>query len=188
MPRNLVILALLISLLTVAGCAKSRVQHLAFSQENLVHVSEMHMAASPAELTSMVAYLEPGDRIPFAMHLESDWLELDQNQNISLVVKQPIYLRMVMPKNVPRELLEKPFPAEDDILTPEEEAELNALFAGSMLYASADGVQWAPLHHIPTLQKVFGIQGGDFSLGMGVNTIDGPWASVEVILHQQEQW
>lgn len=179
--------ALFIALLIgLSGCAQSRVQHQAFPPDNLVHISKLHLAASPAELSSMVAYLQPGDRIPLAMHLESDWLELDQDQNLDLVVKHMFYLRMVMPENAPPEIMEKPFPDDDHPLTPQEEAELNALFAGSMLYASGDGVKWAPVHDIPTLQEVFGIQGGDFSLGMGVNTIDGAWASISVILHPRE--
>lgn len=176
MIRATVIVAFLFSLL---GCAQHHLVRESFSQDRIYPLNEFNALKEPADIFGSVAYLQPGDKIPFKVSLESDWFGIERGK-VELVAKRKIYFRITLPKDISRERMQKLANLSDQELLAMNQPQIAALFNGVMLYLSKDAVNWAPINDKKALKEAFDIKGGTLTAGMGMNEAEGPWLALRV--------
>ncbi len=172
----------LIAIIAVAclsfGCAHHQVVK-EFSPDRIRPLSEFRTFTEPSDLIDNVAYLAPGDAIPVKLRFESDWLGIRQDE-VELVAKRKIFLRVGLPEDISRERVEKLRNLDAQKLREMSEPEKAALFEGVMLYLSKDGIRWAPLNDRGAIKEVFDIESGVLTAGMGMNASEGLWADLSM--------
>jgi len=80
----------------------------------------------------------------------------------NLILKQKVYFRLRIPEGIN---------VENKSALSEEDKQI--FFKNFMIYLSSDAKSWAPYTDIKAVKKVFGIQGGSVSFGMGITKQDG---------------
>lgn len=181
---------LLLTVLTLTGCANLALTGCAkpdaglrepFASDRIRPLADFTAFTELAQFTEHAAYLEAGQRAPLKLRVENDWFGVEE-QEIHLVVKRRIYLRLVLPKDFPKEKLERLTRLDDKELAAMSPAEEADLFRGVALLASPDAVRWASVGDGQALKDVFDIKSGNLSLGMGLLKSDGFWASLTLKL------
>ena len=143
----------------IVGCAKSSIIVQSFKTEQIVHYRQI--TNNENMLFDYVIYLNKGDKIPVKMTLDSEILDI-ANEQTNLILKQKVYFRLRIPEGIDSE----------KISTMSEE-DKQKLFKNSMLYISSDAKRWAPYTDFKAIEQLFGIKGGSFSIGMGMTKEDG---------------
>ena len=142
----------------LAACATSNIVVQEFNAENIIHYSQME---NTDDISNYAIYLDKGDTIKINMTLDSELAEL-ANEETYLVLKQKIYFRIILPQGVDYK----------NIATMSEENKKNSL-RNIMIFLSANAKNWAPYTDIRAVKQLFGLQGGSFSVGMGVTKEEG---------------
>ena len=75
------------------SCAKSNIIIQNFETEQIVHCSQIDTIDN---INNYVVYLNKGDMIPIKMTLDSEILDI-ANEEIHLVLKQKVYFRLKLP-------------------------------------------------------------------------------------------
>jgi hypothetical protein len=142
----------------IVGCAKPSIIFQEFKTEQIIHYRQMKNIET---ISDYVVYLNKGDKIPLKMTLDSELIGID-NKKINLILKQKVYFRLRMPEGINAK--------NRSAISKEEKQEF---FKNTMIYLSSDAKRWAPYTDIKAIEKVFGINGGSFSFGMGITKEDG---------------
>lgn len=142
----------------IIGCAKPGIIHQEFKTEQIIHYSQMKNIEN---ISNYVAYLNKGNKIPLKITLDSEILDI-ANEEINLILKQKVYFRLKMPEGVNAEKVSAMSKEEKQIF-----------IKNIMIYLSSDANRWVLYNDIKAVQKVFGIKGGSFSIGMGITKEDG---------------
>jgi len=142
----------------IVGCAKPSIFFQEFKPEQIIHYSQMKNIEN---ISNYVVYLNKGDKIPLKMTLDSEVLDI-ANEEINLILKQKVYFRLRIPEGINAE--NKSAMSEKD---------KQKFFKNFMIYLSSDAKRWAPYTDIKAVEQVFGIKGGSFSFGMGITKEDG---------------
>lgn len=112
-------------------------------------------------ISDYIIYLNKGDRIPLRITLDSEFIDID-NEEINFILKQKIYFRLRIPEDID---------AENNTKISEENKQ--EFFKNFMIYLSSDAKSWVPYTDINAVKKVFGIQVGSVSFGVGITKEDG---------------
>jgi hypothetical protein len=155
---NLRFFIVLMMMAIIVGCAKPSIIVQEFKTEQIIHYSQMKDVEN---LSDYVVYLNKGDKIPVKMTLDSEILDLS-NEEIKLVLKKKVYFRLSMPEGINTEKK-----------MAMSEAEKQKFLKTIMIYLSADAIKWAPYTDIKAVEQLFGIKGGSVSFGMGITKEDG---------------
>lgn len=151
-------ITILMLMIIAAGCTKQSILLQDFRAEPRIHCSQIENIEN---ISDYVIYLNKGNKIPLKMTLDSDVFEID-NEEISVILKQRVYFRLRIPEGVNAESTKK--------ISDENKQKF---FKNFIIYISLDAKSWAPYHDIKAVKKVFGIQGGSVSFGMGITKEDG---------------
>ena len=149
---------ILMMLTIIVGCTKPSIIVQDFKTEQMIHYSQMK---NMENLSNYVVYLNKGDKIPLKMTLDSEVLDID-NEEINLILKQKIYFRLRIPEGIY---------AENESTMSEEDK--RRFYKNFMIYLSADAKSWAPYTDIKAVQQIFGITGGSISFGIGITKEEG---------------
>ena len=149
---------ILITIFIIVGCTKQSIILQDLRTEQSIHCSQIKNIEN---ISNYVIYLNKGDKIPLKMTLDSDVIEID-NEEISVILKQKVYFRVKIPEGITAENLSA---------MSEENKEI--FFTNFMIYISLDAKNWALYTDIKAVKRVFGIQGGSVSFGMGLTKQDG---------------
>lgn len=155
---NLRLFNFLLMMAMIVGCAKLSIVVQEFKTEQIIHYSQMKNVDN---LSDYVVYLNRGDKIPVKMTLDSQILDLS-NEEIKLVLKKKVYFRLSMLEGIN---------AEKKMAM--SEAEKQKFLKKIMIYLSLDAIKWAPYTDIKAVEQLFGIKGGSVSFGMGITKEDG---------------
>ena len=149
---------ILMMLTIIVCCTKPSIIVQDFKTEQMIHYSQMK---NMENLSNYVVYLNKGDKIPLKMTLDSEVLDMD-NEEINLILKQKIYFRLRIPEGIY---------AENESTMSEEDK--RRFYKNFMIYLSADAKRWAPYTDIKAVQQIFGIKGGSISFGIGITKEEG---------------
>lgn len=149
---------ILMMLTIIVCCTKPSIIVQDFKTEQMIHYSQMK---NMENLSNYVVYLNKGDKIPLKMTLDSEVLDMD-NEEINLILKQKIYFRLRIPEGIY---------AENESTMSEEDK--RRFYKNFMIYLSADAKSWAPYTDIKAVQQIFGITGGSISFGIGITKEEG---------------
>ena len=152
------IFTILMLMIIVAGCSKQSIVMHDFSAAPRIHCSQIENIEN---ISNYIIYLNKGDEIPLMMTLDSEVIEIN-NEQISVILKRKIYFRLKMPEGIYSESIKK--------MSDENKQKF---FRSFMIYLSLDAKSWAPYTDIKAVKKVFGIQGGAVSFGMGITKEHG---------------
>ena len=177
-------LALLISLIALAGCARPQVLHETYPPEQILHLNQFRDLKDADAIIRHVAYLDEGEIIPLKIKIESDLIGVYQDQ-IDLILKKKTYFKVILPPDMPRRDLEKILALDQERLANLSQNEKAALFKGIMLYISPDASRWAPLDSKKAIEEVFGEGGGEMSLGLAISETEGIWALFVLKMHRR---
>ena len=83
---------ILMMLTIIVGCTKPSIIVQDFKTEQMIHYSQMK---NMENLSNYVVYLNKGDKIPLKMTLDSEVLDIN-NEEINLILKQKVYFRLRM--------------------------------------------------------------------------------------------
>ena len=155
---NQKVFTILTLLIIIVGCTKQSIILHDFRTEQIIHCSQIENIEN---ISNYAIYLNKGDKIPLKMTLDSEVLDI-ANEEINLILKQKVYLRLRIPEDIN---------AENKSTMSEEDKQ--KFFKNFMIYLSSDAKSWAPYTDIKAVKKVFGIQGGSVSFGMGITKEDG---------------
>lgn len=155
---NYRILNILMMLAIIVGCAKPSIIFQDFKSEQIIHYSQMKNIEN---ISNYVVYLDKGDKIQLKMTLDSDVLDI-ANEEINLILKQKVYFRMRIPEDLNAENK-----------STMSKADKQKFFKNFMIYLSSDAKRWAPYTDIKAVEQVLGIKGGSVSFGMGITKVDG---------------
>ena len=150
----------------LVGCSKPQIITRQFKDEDIIHFSQMK---NDNDIIDHVIYLNKGDKIPVEMKIESKLLEADKDK-IHLVLKQKVYLRLVLPEG----MITKDISAMS-------EKEKQSLIERSMIFVSPDAKKWARYTEMKAIKQLFGISGGSFSIGFGITKEGGPQLKLTAI-------
>ena len=178
-------IAIVFMFIALAGCAKPQILEKGYAPENILHLSAFRTLKAPAAINRNIGYLDPGDRIPLKLEIQSDLFGLAQEQ-VDLVARQRLYFRVSLPEGLSQADLDKILSLDQDRLNSMTEREKRALFRGVMLFAGKDGIKWAPLNDMRALRHIFGIGGGELAFGVSMSEAQGVWASFSLKLHPGE--
>lgn len=148
----------ILMLIIIAGCTKQSIILESFETEQIIHCSQI---STIENISNYVIYLNKGDKIPLNMTLDSEVIKID-NEEINVILKQKVYFRLGMPEGINAENIPK--------ISKENKQKF---FRNFMIYLSLDAKSWVPYTDIKAVKKVFGIQGGSVSFGMGITKEDG---------------
>ena len=130
--------ALLMMMIVAVGCAKqSNVLH-DFRDEPRIHCSQI---GNIENISNYVIYLNKGDKIPLTMRLDSEVIEID-NEEISVVLKQKVYFRLRMPEGVDAENIKKL-----------SEEDRQKFFKSFMIYLSLDAKKLGTIYGYQSCKK-----------------------------------
>jgi hypothetical protein len=149
---------MLIMMTIIVGCAKPSIIFQEFKTEQIIHYSQMKDIEN---ISNYVVYLNKGDEIPLKMSLDSEILEI-ANEEINLILKQKVYFRLIIPEGIK---------AENNLAM--SEAEKQRIIKKIKIYLSSDAKMWALYTDIKAVEQAFGIKGGSVSFGMGITKEDG---------------
>ena len=149
---------ILMLLIIIAGCTKQSIILQGFKTEQIIHCSQME---NIEKISNYVIYLNKGDKIPLKITLDSEVIDIE-NEEIDVILKQKVYFRLKLPEGIN---------AENKSIISEEKKQ--RFFKSFMIYLSSDAKSWVPYTDIKAVKKVFGIQGGSVSFGMGITKEDG---------------
>lgn len=152
------IFTILMLMIIVAGCVKQNIVLQDFSAAPRIHCSQIENIEN---ISNYVIYLNKGDEIPLKITLNSEVIEID-NEQISVILKQKVYFRLRIPEGINSESIKK--------MSDENKQKF---FKSFTIYISLDAKRWAPYTDIKAVKKVFGIQGGAVSFGMGITNEHG---------------
>lgn len=179
-------LVVLISLIALAGCAGPQVMRQTYPPEQILHLNQFRNLKDADAITRHVAYLDEGEIIPLKIKIESDLIGVYQDQ-VDLILKKKTYFRVTLPPNMSRQDLEKILTLDQERLANLSQNEKKALFKGIMLYISPDASRWAPLDNKKAIKEVFGLGGGEMSLGLAISETDGIWALFVLTIHKRAE-
>ena len=168
-------IAMLIILVVLTGCAGPRVLEKQYAPGNILPLDRFLALKDPAAINSHATYLDTGDTIPLKLDVKNDLFGLVQKQ-VDLVAKQKIFFRVTLPEDMSEEKLSQLLSLTPERLSEMTPSEKQALFKDMMLSASKDGEHWAPLNDIRAMKEIFGIKGGELSLGLAMSETEGVWA------------
>jgi len=151
-------LSFLMLMVIIVGCAKPSIIFQEFKTEQIIHYSQMKDIEN---ISSYVFYLNKGDKIPLKMTLDSEILDI-ANEEINLTLKQKVYFRLRMPEGIN---------TENNAAMSEEEKQ--RIIKNIKIYLSSDAKRWALYTDIKAVEQAFGIKGGSVSFGMGITKEDG---------------
>ncbi len=149
---------ILMMMAIIAGCVKPSIIFQEFENEQIIHYRQMKNIEN---ISNYVVYLNKGDKIPIKMILDSELLDIT-NEEIGLILKQRVYFRLIIPEGLT---------VENISAMSEEDKQI--FYKNFMIYLSADAKNWAPYTDIKAVEHVFGIKGGSFSFGMNVTKENG---------------
>jgi hypothetical protein len=118
------------------------------------------------------ACLHEGDIIPLNIEVESDVLDIAQDQ-VDLILKHETYFRIALPPDISQQELEKIMTLDQEKMMQLTLDEKKTLFDGIMIYISPDATRWAPLNDARAVQEVFGLQGGVVGLSVAMSETEG---------------
>ncbi|MGD9210552.1 MAG: hypothetical protein PVI90_07240 [Desulfobacteraceae bacterium] len=170
-------LTVVLTIFLFLGCAKSHMIQQTFTPQQIIHIENLKKIEDVEQVDNSVFYLEKGDIIPLKVSLDSQWIMLKQTQ-VELIIQQKVYFRILLPKNMTNEKLEKLKSLDADAIEQLSEAEKKELFNGMMLHISRDAENWAPISHPDTLKDALGIEGGTISFGAGFSEEEGFWTNL----------
>lgn len=150
--------SMLIMITVIVGCAKPSIIYQEFKTEQIIHYSQMKDIEN---ISNYVVYLNKGDEIPLKMSLDSEILEI-ANEEINLILKQKVYFRLIIPEGIK---------ADNNLAMSEEEKQ--RIIKNIKIYLSSDVKMWALYTDIKAVEQAFGIKGGSVSFGMGITKEDG---------------
>ena len=176
---NIKKLVVLISVFTIAGCAKTNMVTKEFKPEHIIHYSKLQQLANVANLHSYVVYLNKGDTFPLELSLDTGIIRSADNK-IDLVAEQKLYFRVKMPENLSKQELAELESLSKEKLSEMTESDREEFFKNYMIYISKDAINWAPLNDIRAMKELIGTKGGTISLGMGMTNKDGIWSYLNV--------
>ena len=140
------------------GCANQRIIYQEYKPEQKIHYSQMKNIEN---ISGYTIYLDKGDNIPVKMALDSQLADI-ADWNCDLVLKQKVYFRLKMPEDM--NTINRSWMSEN---------EKQMVLKNMMIYLSTDAKRWVPYTNIRAAGKMFGINGGSISFGMGIAKIDG---------------
>ena len=149
---------ILIMVSIILGCANQRIIYQEYKPEQKIHCSQIKNIEN---ISNYVIYLKKGDKIPLKITFDSEVIDID-NEEINLILKQKVYFRLRIPEGITAENI-----------TAMNEENKQKFFKNFMIYLSLDAKSWAPYTDIKAVKKVFGMQGGSVSFGMGITKQDG---------------
>ena len=150
--------SILMMMIIIVGCAKPSIIFQDFNTEQIIHYSQMKDIEN---ISNYVVYLNKGDIIPLKMTLDSEILDI-ANEEINLILKQKVYFRLRIPEGIN---------AENNSAMSEEEKQ--RIIKNIKMYLSSDAKMWALYTDIKAVEQAFGIKGGSVSFGMGITKEDG---------------
>ena len=150
--------SILMMMIIIVGCAKPSIIFQEFKTERIIHYSQMKDIEN---ISNYVVYLNKGDIIPLKMTLDSEILDI-ANEEINLILKQKVYFRLRIPEGIN---------AENNSAMSEEEKQ--RIIKNIKIYLSSDAKMWALYTDIKAVEQAFGIKGGSVSFGMGITKEDG---------------
>jgi len=150
--------SILMMMIIIVGCAKPSIIFQEFKTERIIHYSQMKDIEN---ISNYVVYLNKGDKIPLKMTLDSEILDI-ANEEINLILKQKVYFRLRIPEGIN---------AENNSAMSEEEKQ--RIIKNIKIYLSSDAKMWALYTDIKAVEQAFGIKGGSVSFGMGITKEDG---------------
>ena len=142
----------------IVGCAKPNIFFQDFKTEQIIHYSQMKDIEN---ISNYVVYLNKGDKIPLKMTLDSEILDI-ANEEINLILKQKVYFRLSIPEGIN---------VENKSAMSEEEKQ--KIIKNIKIYISSDAKMWDQYTDIKDVEQAFGIKGGSVSFGMGITKEDG---------------
>jgi hypothetical protein len=145
-------------MIIAVGCTKQSIVFQEIRAEPRIHCSQIK---NIDKISDYVIYLNKGDEIPLKMTLESEVIEID-NEEIIVTLKQKVYFRLRIPEGINAESIKK-------ISVKNKQK----IFKDFMIYLSLDAKSWASYTNIKAVKKVFGIKRGSVSFGMGITKADG---------------
>jgi len=148
------------------GCSNQTLITKRFSDSDVIHYSKIK---SDNDLFNKVVYLNKGDKIPVDIKINSSVLGVEKKK-LNLVLKKKVFLHMITPEGV-------------DIngVANISEDKKQQILKRSMIYVSSDSKTWARYTEFKSIEKLFGISGGSFSMGFGITKKDGPKLSLLAI-------
>ena len=149
---------ILIVMAIMVSCAKSNIIVQSFKTEQIVHYSQI---TNNKNIFDYVVYLDKGDKIPVKMTIDSEILDI-ANEQTNLILKQKVYFRLRIPEGI-----------DSERISTMSEEDKQKLLKKSMLYISSDAKRWAPYTDFKAIEQLFGIKSGSFSIGMGMTKEDG---------------
>lgn len=150
--------SMLIMITVIVGCAKPSIIYQEFKTEQIIHYSQLKDIEN---ISNYVVYLNKGDEIPLKMSLDSEILEI-ANEEINLILKQKVYFRLIIPEGIK---------ADNNLAMSEEEKQ--RIIKNIKIYLSSDAKMWALYTDIKAVEQAFGIKGGSVSFGMGITKEHG---------------
>ncbi len=141
----------------IIGCANQRIIFQEYKPEQEIHYSQMKNIEN---IFDYAIYLEPGDKIPVKMTLDSELVDI-ADWKCDLILKQKVYFRLKMPAGIQN--INKLSMSEN---------EKQMFLRNILIYLSPDAKKWAPYTDVRAAAKAFGIKGGSISFGMGISKQD----------------
>jgi hypothetical protein len=163
--------ALLVTAITV-GCAGPSVVLRDFGPEKTIHYSQLKDVGN---LSDYAVYLDEGDTIPVRLNLDSDLFDLS-TQEVGLVLKKRLYFRVKVPEGVDLENASEM-----------SERDKQKLLKQIKVYLSLDGKTWAPYTDMKAVNRVLGLKGGSFSVGMGMTKEEGVQIFINVKINRMKE-
>lgn len=172
--------AALVGLLaTLSNCACNTVLTQSFSQEKIIHYSQLKTLGETADPNEYVVYVNKGDTIPLALSMDTDFMEFKQD-HVDLVAKQKLYFRVKTPKNLSAAEMEKLSHLDARSISEMSSEQRAELLREYMLYVSRDAVHWAPLYGSKAYREVLGFKEGSFSFGVMASDTKGVGVSLDI--------
>ncbi len=155
--RFRIIFAILCFMLTIPifSCAKPKTVLEDTRPDSLIHYSQRDTVDN---LADYVVYLNKGDKIPIKMTMDSDVFGISDDV-IHLILKQKLYFKINLPDDANKKEMTK--------------EEKQVFLRDVRIYLSPDARQWAPHTDLKSVESLFGLKGGQLSLGMQYDTSQG---------------
>ena len=83
-------------IIVIFGCTKQSITLQGYRTEQIIHYRQMKDIEN---ISDYVFYLNKGDSIPLKMALDSDLIEI-ADEEINLILKQKVYFRLRMPGGI----------------------------------------------------------------------------------------
>ena len=174
--QTLVILCLVF---TFTGCAGNRLLTRPYSPGEIIHYSQLKSWDESRNLNNCVVYVNEGDSIPLKLSMETDFMEIEQDQ-VDLVAKQKLYFMIKMPEDLSEDELAKLNKLNSRSFSEMSKEQRAAFLKHYMLYISKDAVHWAPLYGGKAYRKVLGFKAGLLSFALLASPQKGLEGSLDI--------